>query len=72
MAELPEDTTLDVIEQLIDEGETRRAEQVLLIEMQDRRGQDTTEAEQVLQEIEDTLAALHCRRAYLRAMQTDP
>ncbi|WFT82064.1 MULTISPECIES: hypothetical protein [unclassified Methylobacterium] len=72
MAELPEDTALDVIEQLIAEGAARQAEQVLLVEAQERRGQDTAEARQVLREIEETLAALHCRRAYLQAMQAQP
>ncbi|MFE1600502.1 hypothetical protein [Methylobacterium sp. ID0610] len=72
MAELPEDTTLDVVDQLIGEGETRRAEQVLLVAMLARRGEDATAARQMLREIEDTLATLHCRRAYLRAMKTGP
>lgn len=72
MAELPEDTPLDVIEQPIAEGEARRAERATLVETQARCGQDTAEAQQQLQEIENTLAALHCRREYLRAMQVQP
>ncbi|WP_407528352.1 hypothetical protein [Methylobacterium oryzisoli] len=72
MAELPEDTPLDIIEQLIAEGEARRVEQATLVETQARCGQDIAEAQRQLQETEDTLAALHCRREYLRAMQAPP
>ena len=66
MAELSEDTTLDVVDHLIAEGEASRIEQVALIEHLIHHGQSAVEAERVLTEIEDILAALRCRRSYLR------
>jgi len=70
--DLPEDTTLDVVENLITEGEACRAQQVLLIETQTRGGQEVTEARQQLVNIEDTLTALYRRRAYLKTMEAPP
>ncbi|GJE45608.1 hypothetical protein [Methylobacterium soli] len=72
MIVLPEDTTLEVVDDLIAEAEERRTEQVALIEHLTRQGQATAESERVLAEIERVLAALQCRRSYLRAMQVRP
>ena len=72
MVELPEDTTLDVVDHLIAEAEEHRIEQVALIEHLTRQRQSTTESERMLAEIEHRLAALHCRRSYLQAMQVRP
>ena len=72
MAELPEDTTLDVVDHLISEAEERRIEQVTLIDHLTRQQQSTIDSERMLTEIERILAALHCRRSYLQAMQAKP
>jgi hypothetical protein len=57
MVELPEDTTLDVVDHLIAEAEEHRIEQVALIEHLTRQRQSTTESERTLAEIEHRLAA---------------
>ena len=72
MAELPEDTTLDVVDHLIAEAEEHRFEQVALIEHLTQQRQSTIESERMLTDIERILAALNCRRSYLQAMQTNP
>ncbi|WP_336487059.1 hypothetical protein [Methylobacterium nigriterrae] len=72
MVDLPEDTSLDIVDHLIGEAEEHRVEQVALIEHLMQQAQDTAAAERVLTEIEDILAALRCRRSYLLAMQTAP
>jgi hypothetical protein len=66
------DDSLDVVERLIDEGEARRIEQIRIIAYLTGCGQSIAEATHALQEIEDTLAALHCRWEYLQAMQEKP
>lgn len=72
MTKLTEDAPIDVVEQLIAEGEAHRAEQQVLLENQTQGGQDTRETRQSLQAAEEALEALRCRRAYLQAMQTKP
>jgi hypothetical protein len=71
MAELPEDTTLDVVG-LIAEAQEHRFEQVALIEHLTQQRQTTIESRRMLTEIEQILAVLHCRRSYLQAMQVKP
>ena len=72
MTRLTEDTTLDVIEQLIAEGGAHRDEQLMLLETQTRRDQDPSEVRQSLQAIDEALATLRCRQSYLQAMQVKP
>ena len=72
MAELPEDTTLDVVDHLIAEAEEHRIEQAALIEHLIWQQKSTIESERMLTEIERILAALQCRRSYLQAMQAKP
>lgn len=69
MTRLPEDIPLDEVEQLISEGEERRAEQLVFLQTQSRPDQDPNEARQNLQAIDEALVALRCRRSYLQAMQ---
>ena len=72
MASVPEDLPLNEVEQLIAEGEARRAEQLLVLQTQLRPDQDPNDARQNLQAIDEALAALRCRRSYLHAMQEKP
>ncbi|MBP32592.1 MAG: hypothetical protein CMH16_25420 [Methylobacterium sp.] len=69
MSGLRDDEPLDQIEGEIEAGEARRAEWTGLIEQLERDGQDGADARCALREIEDALAALRCRRDYLRAMR---
>jgi hypothetical protein len=62
MAGFTEDR-FDALEARIAALEARRGDQVLLIENERRCDQDTTEAERVLQQIEEELAALRVRTA---------
>jgi glutamine synthetase adenylyltransferase len=72
MVGLPEDLTLDLVEHLLGEAEEHRIEQVVLIEHLTGQAQSTAEAEHILTEIEAIIDALHCRCAYLQAMQENP
>lgn len=67
MVDLPEDTKLDVVDHLIAEAEEHRIEQVALIEHLSRLAQSTVDAESQLSQIEEILATLLRRRAYLQA-----
>ncbi|GEP06326.1 hypothetical protein [Methylobacterium oxalidis] len=67
MVDLPEDTPLDVVDHLIAEAEEHRIEQVALIEHLSRLAQSTVDAESQLSQIEEILATLLRRRAYLQA-----
>jgi DNA-nicking Smr family endonuclease len=60
---------LDSLNLLIARAEQRRAEQIKLIADLDAHGQRSTEARQVLEQIEDALAALRARAA---TFQTNP
>jgi len=72
MTRLSEDLPLDEVEQLIAEGEARRAEMLLVLQTQSQTDPDSNEAQQSLQAIEEALATLYCRRSYLQAMQEKP
>jgi len=72
MVDLPEDTPLDIVDDLIGEAEEHRVEQVALMEHLTCQAQSTAEAERQLTAIEDILAALRCRRSYLQAMRMRP
>ena len=63
MVELPEDTTLDVVDVLIAEAEEFRMELVALTAHSSRQQKSTIEPEQFLDEIEHILAILHCCRS---------
>jgi len=69
MTRLSEDLPLDEVEQLIAEGEARRAEMLLVLQTQSQTNPNSNEAQQSLQAIEEALATLYCRRSYLQAMQ---
>ena len=72
MARVPEDLPLEEVEQLISQGEARRAEQLLVLQAQAWPDQDTNDARESLQAIDGALAALRCRRSYLQAMREKP
>ena len=60
--------TADVLRVLIAESEEHRGEQMALLHALNGRGENTDEAIHVLGQIEDTLAAMRSRRAYLQAL----
>ncbi|MHB2208019.1 hypothetical protein [Methylobacterium sp. CM6257] len=69
MSGLRDDEPLDRIEGEIEAGEARRAEWTGLIEQLERDGRDSADARCALRGIDDVLAALRCRRDYLRTMR---
>jgi hypothetical protein len=60
--------TADVLRDLIATSEAHRGEQMALLHALSGRGESTDEAIRVLGQIEDTLAAMRSRRAYLQAL----
>jgi hypothetical protein len=68
---LPEET-VSVLRGLIARSEAHREEQIQRVHDLTARGQSTAEARRVLHQIEDTLAALRGRRAYLRMLESVP
>ena len=61
-------TTNNVKEASLEDKE----QQIKLLHDLNARGESTTEALRVLQDIEDSLAALRGRRAYLRMLESNP
>ena len=70
MEGLPEET-VSVLRDLIAQSEAHREEQIRCVHDLRARGQSTAEARRVLRQIEDTLAVLRGRRAYLRMLESD-
>lgn len=64
---LPTETT-EVLGNLIAQSEAHRTEQMALLYALSGRGDNTAEALRVLGQIEDTLAAMRSRRAFLHAL----
>lgn len=60
--------TADVLGDLIAESEAHRGEQIALLHALNDRGESVAEAIRILGQIEDTLAAMRARRAFLQAL----
>jgi hypothetical protein len=61
--------TDEVLGDLIAQSEAHRDRQMALLHSLSMRGESTIEALHVLGQIEDTLAGMRSRRAFLRALQ---
>ena len=61
--------TADVLGDLIAQSKAHRTEQMATLHTLSERGENTTQALRTLRQIEDTLAAMRSRRAYLQALQ---
>ncbi len=69
MKGLPGETP-EVLRDLIVKSEAHRREQIAHLQSLAERGESMDEAVQALGRIEDTLAAMRSREAYLRALQS--
>ena len=61
--------TVDVLDDLIAQSEAHRDEHIATLHTLSSRGESSTAILTILGQIEDTLAAMRSRRAYLQALQ---
>jgi len=71
ITDLPEHQ-LEVVDRLIAAGRAHQAQLITMLERHTKCGQNTAEAACALQEVEDTLAALHSHQSDLQAKLTKP